>query len=116
MERFLTLVFGVGGAFVLIVLTSRAWRECQVDIGGVGNGPTLLFAGVPLALIVNIVVFNLVYRYARMGGRFTTLLAACVALTIANLALFSWAGTPTFVPAPVCPANVPSWWPAGIPT
>src|SRR5262245_52151162 len=29
LERFLTLVFGFGGAFVLIVLTSRAWRDCH---------------------------------------------------------------------------------------
>jgi hypothetical protein len=116
LERFLTLVFGLGGAFALIVLTSRAWRTCHVDIGGVGNGATLLFAGVPIALVVNIVVFNVVYRYSFKRKGFAALLAAVVAITIANLALFSWAGTPTFVPAHVCPANVPPWWPNSIPT
>jgi hypothetical protein len=116
MERFLTLVFGLGGAFGLIVLTSRAWQACQVDIGGVGNGATLLFAGVPVAVVVNVVLFNLVYRFSRMRKSYTAMLAACVAIAIADLALFSWAGTPTFVPAPVCPANVPPWWPSSIPT
>jgi hypothetical protein len=115
-ERFLTLVFGVGGAFALIVLTSKAWRACRVDIGTVGNGPTLLFAGVPIALIVNIVLFNFVYRFSHKGRGYTALLTACIAVAIADLALFSWAGTPTFVPAHVCPANVPPWWPTGIPT
>ena len=116
MERFLTLVFGVGGAFALIVLTSRAWQACRVDIGAVGNGPTLLFAGVPVALVVNIVLFNLVYRFTRKGKGYSALMFGVVAILIADLALFSWAGTPTFVPAPVCPANVPPWWPDGIPT
>jgi hypothetical protein len=115
-ERFLTLVFGVGGAFLLILLTSRSWRACRVDIGGVGNGATLLFAGVPLALLVNITVFNVVFRFSGKGKKYAALLMACVAIAIADLALYSWAGTPTFVPAHVCPANVPPWWPEGIPT
>ena len=116
LERFLTLVFGLGGAFALIVLTSRAWRDCHVSIGGVGNGATLLFAGVPIALVVNLVLFNFVYRYSFKRKGYAALLAACIAIVIADLALFSWAGTPTFVPAHVCPANVPPWWPASIPT
>lgn len=114
-EKFLTVVVGGGTAFGLIVITSRSWKACQVDVAGsVPNGLTLLFLGLPLALIVNLVLFNLVFRYAGKTFLFS-LIAAAIAIAIADLALYSWQGTPAASPG-ICPGNVPPWWPAWIPT
>jgi len=113
-ESFLAVVLGGGAAFGLVVITSRAWKVCHVDVpGSVPNGLTLLFLGLPLALIVNLVLFTVVFRYAGKAFLFS-LVAAAIAIAIADLALFSWQGTPA---APgTCPANVPPWWPPWIPT
>jgi hypothetical protein len=116
-DSFLTLVVGGSAGFGLIVLTSRSWKACGVHLNGVGNGPTLFFAGIPVAFVVNLVLFNFVYRFSRKGqGFFTALLAATIAIAIADLALYSWAGTPNFTPSSLCPGNVPPWWPKSIPT
>ena len=97
-ESFLAVVVGGGAAFGLIVITSRAWKACDVDVtGSVPNGLTLLFLGLPLALIVNLVLFTTVFRYAGKAFLFS-LIAAAVAITIADLALFSWQGTPAGYP------------------
>ncbi|TCO19108.1 hypothetical protein EV652_11487 [Kribbella steppae] len=114
-ESFLAVVVGGGAAFGLVVITSRSWKACQVDVAGsVPNGLTLLFLGLPLALIVNLVLFNLVFRYAGKTF-FFSLIAASLAITIADLALYSWQGTPAASPG-ICPGNVPPWWPTWIPT
>lgn len=117
---FLTLVVGGGAAIGLLTLTRRAWDTCNVEINDVGNGVTLLFVGLPVAMVVNMVLFNVVFRLSQKGkggGKFFgPLLAALIAITIADLALFSWAGTPVWALASVCPANVPPWWPTYLPT
>ncbi len=114
-ESFLTIVVGGGSAFGLVVLTSRSWKACNVDVAGpMPNGLTLLFLGLPLALIVNLILFTIAYRYA---GKtlFMGLIAAAIAITIADLALYSWQGTPAASPG-TCPGNVPPFWPVWIPT
>ena len=119
LDSFLSVVVGGAAGFGLVVLTSRAWKACDVVINSVGNGPTLLFVGVPVAGVVNIVLFSVVFRLSRSGKGSAFLmpfLAAAIAITIADLALFSWAGTPAASAAPICPANVPPWWPPWIPT
>ncbi|GAA1603075.1 hypothetical protein GCM10009804_69410 [Kribbella hippodromi] len=113
-ESFLAVVLGGGAAFGLVVITSRAWKTCHVDIGSVPNGLTLLFLGLPLALIVNLVLFTIVFRYAGKAFLFS-LIAAAIAIAIADLALFSWQGTPAGAHG-TCPGNVPPWWPTWIPT
>jgi FtsH-binding integral membrane protein len=114
-ESFLAVVVGGGAAFGLVVITSRAWKTCYVDVAGkVPNGLTLLFLGLPLALIVNLILFTVVFRYS--GKSFlTALFATAIAIAIADLALFSWQGTPAASPG-ICPGNVPPWWPTWIPT
>jgi FtsH-binding integral membrane protein len=114
-ESFLAVVVGGGAAFGLVVITSRAWKTCHVDVAGkVPNGLTLLFLGLPLALIVNLILFTVVFRYS--GKSFlTALFATAIAIAIADLALFSWQGTPAASPG-ICPGNVPPWWPTWIPT
>jgi hypothetical protein len=112
------VVIGGAAGFGLLVMTRRAWDVCNVVINSVGNGPFLLFVGLPVALVVNIGLFNIVFRIMRRGkgGRwFMPMLAAAIAIAIADLALFSWAGTPAGLPG-VCPANVPPWWPKSVPT
>jgi hypothetical protein len=115
-ETFLAWVIGGGAAIALLTLTRRSWDTCNVDIGKVANGPTLLFVGLPVSVVVNVALFTLVYRLTRGGkGFFSPFLAAVIAITIADLALYSWAGTPAAAPG-ICPGNVPSWWPTWIPT
>jgi hypothetical protein len=114
-ESFLAVVVGGGAAFGLVVITSRAWKTCHVDVAGkVPNGLTLLFLGLPLALIVNLILFTVVFRYSGRGF-LTALVATAIAIAIADLALFSWQGTPAASPG-TCPGNVPPWWPTWIPT
>lgn len=114
---FFSVVVGGSAAFGLLWLTRRSWDDCHVTINGVGNGPTLLFVGLPVALVVNIGLFSVVYKLTRKGGSFRmALLSALIAIAIADLALYSWVGTPATTAAPVCPANVPPWWPEWIPT
>jgi hypothetical protein len=115
-ETFLAWVVGGSAAFGLLTLTRRTWDQCHIDIGKVGNGPTLLFVGLPVSVVVNVVLFSFVYRISKSGkGFFTPLLAAAIAITIADLALYSWAGTRAASPG-ICPAGVPPWWPTWIPT
>ncbi|MEU4390704.1 hypothetical protein [Kribbella sp. NPDC023855] len=117
-ETFLSVVIGGAAGFGLVVMTRRAWDVCHVVINSVGNGPFLLFVGVPVAFVVNIGLFNIVFRFMRRGkgGKwFMPMLAAAIAIAIADLALFSWAGTPASLPG-ICPANVPPWWPNSVPT
>ncbi|WBQ05170.1 hypothetical protein [Kribbella sp. CA-293567] len=117
-ETFFSVVIGGAAGFGLIVLTRRAWDVCHVVLTGVGNGPTLFFVGIPVAGVVNIGLFNLVFRFMRRGkgGKWTMpFIAAIIAIGIADLALFSWAGTQAGNPG-ICPAGVPPWWPASIPT
>jgi hypothetical protein len=115
-ETFLAWVVGGGAALGLLTLTRRTWDTCHIDIGKVANGPTLLFVGLPVSVVVNVLLFHLVYRASKSGkGFFTPLLAAAIAITIADLALYSWAGTPATAPG-ICPGNVPPWWPTWIPT
>ena len=116
-ESFVSVVVGVGAGFGLLTLTRRAWDACRVQINDVGNGPTLFFVGLPVALVVNIVLFSFVFRFSKGQGKFVMpFITAAVAVTIADLALFSFAGTPAGLPASVCPGNVPPWWPEWIPT
>jgi hypothetical protein len=116
-ESFVSVVVGVSAGFGLLTLTRRAWDACRVEINNVGNGPTLFFVGLPVALVVNIVLFSFVFRFSKGQGKFVMpFITAAVAITIADLALFSFAGTPAGLPASVCPANVPPWWPEWIPT
>ena len=115
-ETFLAWVIGGGAALALLTLTRRSWDACQVDVGKVANGPTLFFVGLPVSVVVNVALFTLVYRLTRGGkGFFSPLLAATIAIAIADLALYSWAGTPAASPG-ICPGNVPPWWPTWIPT
>jgi hypothetical protein len=116
-ESFVNLVVGVGAAFGLLTLVRRSWDTCGVKINDLGNGATLLFLGLPVALIVNIGLFGIVFRLSKGQGKFVVpFVTAAVAITIADLALFSWAGTPATLPSSLCPANVPTWWPEWIPT
>jgi hypothetical protein len=115
-ETFLAWVIGVGAAFGLLTLTRRSWDECNVDIGKIANGPTLLFVGLPVSVVVNVLLFTIVYRISKGGkGLAAPFLVAVIAIAIADLALYSWAGTPAWAPG-TCPANVPSFWPTFIPT
>jgi hypothetical protein len=114
-ESFLAVVVGGGAAFGLVVITSRAWKTCHVDVAGdVPNGLTLLFLGLPLALIVNLVLFTVVFRYSSKTF-LMSFVAAAIAIAIADLALFSWQGTPAAASG-ICPGNVPPWWPTWLPT
>ena len=115
-ETFLAWVIGGGAAIGLLTLTRRSWDACNVDIGKIANGPTLLFVGLPVSVVVNVLLFTIVYRISKGGkGLATPLFVALVAMAIADLALYSWAGTPAWAPG-TCPANVPPFWPTFIPT
>ncbi|RIQ11799.1 hypothetical protein [Jiangella rhizosphaerae] len=108
----------VGGvvALALAGLISRAHADCDV---GLNAGANLL-----AVLMVLPVVWGLhaaAFAAASAGvGRVTRRAPAGLvagALTVVLLAwlLFAWVGTPSDYPDPICPANVPPWWPSWLP-
>ena len=111
------VVFGVlfGGltAVVSVPTIGRAWAACDVG-SNAANSMSLLFLA-PLIWIAAAVPW--VSFHGTLGRRHR------LAATTAGLAftlwftwfLVTWLGMPDSYPAPVCPANVPPWWPSFLP-
>jgi hypothetical protein len=98
--------------------SAHAYAACDVGINASANGSTLLFIGLPVMWVLNAVVFGAVL--ARVSGptwrrRALGVPAALAALVFVAWLLFAWQGTPSDYPDPICPSNVPPWWPSWIP-
>ena len=110
----------VGGpaAYGLLTVVGHAYAACDVGINASANGFALLFIGLPVIWVVNAVVFGTVF--ARVSGptwrrRALGVVAAMAALVFLAWLLFAWQGTPSGYPDPICPSNIPPWWPSWIP-
>lgn len=50
------------------------------------------------------------------GRQLLALAAGTAAVLVLGVELFAWQGTPVAYPDPICPGNIPPWWPSWIPT
>lgn len=113
----LGVAFGGPAAYGLVVLTADAWATCDVGINAAANGFTLLFV-LPLLWGANATAFGVAYATVSLAGwarRPLAIVAGLLVLTMLAWALFATFGTPAGYPDPMCPANVPPWWPSWIP-
>ncbi len=116
-RRFRGTGFGVlfGGltAVVSTAAIGNAWATC--DIGnGVTNGMTLLFLFPPI-WIAAAVPWVILHSTIGRRHRRTTLTAELIFTLWFTWFLVTWLGMPDSYPAPLCPGNVPPWWPSFIP-
>lgn len=104
------------GALTAVVSTpaiGSAWAAC--DIGnGVTNGMTLLFLA-PLIWIAAAVPWGIPHSTLGKRHRRTALTAGLIFTLWFTWFLVTSLGMPHSYPAPLCPDNVPPWWPSFIP-
>lgn len=116
--RFRGVGFGVlvGGltAGVSLAVIGRAWAACDIGSNAAANGMTLLLLA-PLLWIAATVPW--VILQSTLGRRHRGAALAAGLLFALWLTWFSvtWLGMPGSYPAPLCPGNVPPWWPGFLP-
>ncbi|MEU1439277.1 hypothetical protein ABZ438_35120 [Streptomyces sp. NPDC005786] len=93
----------------------RAWAACDVGGSAAANGMALLFL---LPLIWVAVAVPWVVLHGTVGRRHhTAALTAGFVLTLwLSWFLVTWLGMPDSYPDPLCPDNVPPWWPSFLPS
>ncbi|MFF4908402.1 hypothetical protein ACFY2T_26460 [Streptomyces sp. NPDC001260] len=109
------LPVGAGGvaAGATVWTVAQVWRTCDVGNGS-ANGAVLLLL-LPVLWGVFAALWTAVLRAFGAGRRTGAVAAAlCVSVGLA-WALVSWVGVLDSYSAPVCPGNVPPWWPEVIP-
>jgi len=106
----------LGGVTAAVSVTAigRAWAACDTGNGAAANGMTLLFL-TPLVWIAAAVAWIVVR--STLGRRHPKAAwAAGLTLTLWLMwFLVTWLGMPGSYPDPLCPGNVPPWWPSFIP-
>ncbi|MGN9761918.1 transposase [Streptomyces sp. SD31] len=106
----------VGGltAVVTIAAIGRAWTACDIGSSAAANGMTLLFL-TPLIWIAAAVPWVILHSTLGRRHRRTALTAGLIFTVWFTWFLVTWLGMPDSYPAPLCPDNVPPWWPSFIP-
>ena len=101
-------------AVAAIAVIGRAWAACDIGSSAAANGMTLLVLA-PLIWIAASVPW--VILYGTLGTRHsgTALTAGLIFTLWFTWYLVTWLGMPDSYPAPLCPGNVPPWWPSFIP-
>lgn len=113
------MLFGVlvGGltSVVSIAVVGRVWAACDIGANGAADGMTLLGLA-PVVWIAAAVPW--VVLHGTLGRRHprAALAAGLVFSVWFTWFLVTWLGMADSYPAPLCPGNVPSWWPSFIPT
>ncbi|MFG2514432.1 hypothetical protein [Streptomyces sp. NPDC048584] len=105
---------GGGASVVSTVAIGQVWAACDVGVNSAANSFTLLLlapllwfaTAIPLAVLYGVVA----RRHRRLALAAALLLAVCCAWF-----LVTWLGVLDSYPDPVCPGNVPPWWPGFIP-
>ncbi|NUS25451.1 MAG: hypothetical protein HOV92_14690 [Streptomyces sp.] len=106
----------VGGltAAVSVAAIGSAWAACGVGGGAAANGMTLLVLTplIWIAAALPWIVLHSTLGRRHSGAAWATGLLFTLCLT---WSLVTWLGMPNSYPAPLCPDNVPPWWPRLLP-
>ncbi len=106
-------LFGGLAAVVSVVAIGRAWAAC--DVGGGGNGITLLLLA-PVVWVAAAVPWLVLHGTLGRRHRGAALAVGLLFTLWFTWFLVTWLGIPDSYPAPLCPGNVPPWWPTLLPT
>ena len=113
----LGVLIGGPAAFGWLTLVAHAYATCDVGINASANAGSFLI-GLPVLWAVNTYVFAKVFAWVSgptWRRRALGIVAGLGALAFLAWLLFAWQGTPSDYPDPICPSNVPPWWPSWIP-
>lgn len=108
------VLFGGLTAVVTIAAIGRAWAACDIGVNAAANSMTLMFLA-PLIWIAAAVPWVILHSTLGKRHRSTTLAAGLIFTLWFTWFLVTWLGMPDSYPAPLCPGNVPPWWPSFIP-
>lgn len=109
------LPLGAGGvaAGVTVYAVAATWHAC--DVGNDSANGLILLVLFPVLWGVFAALWSAVLRLFGATARAGAIaLAVCVSVGLV-WGLISWIGVLDSYPAPVCPGNVPPWWPDIIP-
>lgn len=99
---------------VSVAAVGRAWAACDVGGDAAANGMTLLFLA-PLIWVAAAVPWVILYGTLGRRHRRAAPAAGIVFTLWFTWFLVTWLGMPDSYPAPLCPGNVPPWWPGFLP-
>ncbi|WP_254390264.1 hypothetical protein [Streptomyces sp. AC550_RSS872] len=111
----LAVLFGGLTAVVSVAAVGRAWAACDIGANAAANSMTLLFLA-PLIWIAAAVPWVILHKTLGRRHRRTALITGLIFTLWFTWFLVTWLGIPESYPAPLCPGNVPPWWPSFIPT
>jgi len=108
------VLLGALTAVVSVTAIGSAWATCDTGNGAAANAMTLLFL-TPLLWIGAAVPWIAVRSTLGRRHRKTARAAGLVLTLWLAWFLVTWLGMPDSYPDPLCPGNVPPWWPGFIP-
>ncbi|WP_051947847.1 hypothetical protein [Streptomyces scabiei] len=106
-------LFGGLTAVVSVAAIGRAWAACDVG-SGAADGMTLLLLA-PLVWIAAAIPWTILHGTLGRRHRWAALAAGFVFTLWFTWFLVTWLGMPDSYPDPLCPGNVPPWWPGFVP-
>ncbi|MCT9004006.1 hypothetical protein [Streptomyces rhizosphaerihabitans] len=107
-------LLGVPTSLVAVLVIGRVWASCGIGVNASANSLSLLLVA-PVVWIGTAASWTLVHGAIGRFGR-----GAVVAVGVLFNLWFLWyvvtaLGTMGSYPDPVCPGNVPPWWPGFVP-
>lgn len=97
-----------------VTAIGRAWAACDIGVGAAANSTALLFLS-PLVWVTTAVSWVVLHSTLGRRHRGTALAAGLVFTLWFTWFLVTWLGMPDSYPSPLCPGNVPPWWPDFVP-
>ncbi|AVV44480.1 hypothetical protein PYK79_25635 [Streptomyces sp. ID05-04B] len=108
-------VFGGLTAVVSVVAVGRAWASCDVGVNAGADLGTLLFLA-PVVWLAAAAPWPVLRGTLGRTHPRAALVTGLLFTLWFTWFLVTWLGMPASYPDPVCPGNVPPWWPGFLPT
>lgn len=97
-------------------LIASIWSSCDVGVNDSASSGFLLIFYLPLAFVVFSVAAGVTHSVMAKWTNEPLAFGGAVAVDIAiGWTVIAWIGVVDDYPAPICPGNIPSWWPDVIP-
>lgn len=111
----LGVLFGGLASLVSVVGIGRTWGACDIGVNAAADSMTLLFLA-PVIWVAAAVPWAVLYGTLGRRHRAAALTAGLVFTVWFTWFLVTWLGIMDSYPDPLCPGNVPPWWPGFVPT